>query len=110
MSKLIVTFGVISLSWGLGVSVFQAYYWLRYGVKLNISVLDALFYFNEHLWPFYSWDWLTKLRGFTDIYRRLDQISFALLLVVFGLVLLVFARFIAQLERERRAKRVVQND
>lgn len=106
MSKLIVVLGVILMSWGVGLGAYQAEYWFRYGLKMNISVLDALIYLDQRLGHFSSWDWLKRLQEYPGAYGLLDQISFAVLLFVSGLVLLVLARFVAQLEKERRLKRI----
>jgi hypothetical protein len=99
-SKFTAIIAVIPISWGLGIAAFQGYYWLRYHMGWNISVLDALIFLDDYLPLLRLWELAKRLPP--DAYRALDNSSLALLFVVIGLTLLVVASFMSRLERRLR--------
>lgn len=90
-NKALLVIACISTGVGVGVGGFQAYYWLWYRVAVNISALDAFKYVDEH---FFS---MGRLSG--EGFRLLEAAPLALLLIIFGLLLLLVSLFLRQMAK-----------
>jgi hypothetical protein len=95
LNKVLLVIAGISAGVGVGVGAFQAYYWLGYGVYVNISALDAFIYVDEHLIS------MGRLPG--QGFRILEAVPLALVLIILGLLLLMLSFFLVQLGKYSRA-------
>jgi hypothetical protein len=95
LKKFFLVIAGVSAGVGVGVGAFQAYYWLWYGVYVNISALDAFVYVDEHIIS------MGRLPG--EGFRILEAVPLALVLIILGLLLLLVSFFLVQFEKYSQA-------